>query len=90
MADQPVILEMKHIRKTFPGVVALDDMQLQVKAGEVHALLGENGAGKSTLIKILAGIYHEDEGEILFEGAPVSFETIIDSQKKAFGSYIRN
>ena len=82
MADQPVILEMKHIRKTFPGVVALDDMQLQVKAGEVHALLGENGAGKSTLIKILAGIYHEDEGEILFEGTPVSFETIIDSQKK--------
>lgn len=82
MGDQSIVLEMKNIRKTFPGVVALNDMQLQVRAGEVHALLGENGAGKSTLIKIIAGIYHEDEGEIFFEGERVSFETIIDSQKK--------
>ena len=51
------VLEMKDISKTFPGVKALDHVQLQVKPGEVHALMGENGAGKSTLMKILMGIY---------------------------------
>ena len=61
------ILEMKDISKTFPGVKALDHVQLQVRPGEVHALMGENGAGKSTLMKILMGIYTKDEGgEILF------------------------
>ena len=65
------ILEMKDISKTFPGVKALDHVQLQIKAGEVHALMGENGAGKSTLMKILMGIYSKDEGgEILFDGQP--------------------
>ena len=65
------ILEMKNISKTFPGVKALDHVQLQVKPGEVHALMGENGAGKSTLMKILMGIYTKDEGgEILFNGQP--------------------
>ena len=65
------ILEMKNISKTFPGVKALDHVQLQVKRGEVHALMGENGAGKSTLMKILMGIYTMDEGgEILFNGQP--------------------
>ena len=62
------IIEMKDITKRYPGVVALDRIQLQVKRGEVHALLGENGAGKSTLIKTLAGAIHPDEGEILVEG----------------------
>lgn len=62
------ILEMKHCRKEFPGVVALDDVSLYVKRGEVHALMGENGAGKSTIMKILAGIYTQDKGEILFDG----------------------
>ena len=62
------VLEMKDISKTFPGVVALDHVQLQVRPGEVHALMGENGAGKSTLMKILMGIYTKDPGgEILFE-----------------------
>lgn len=65
------VLEMKDISKTFPGVKALDHVQLQVKPGEVHALMGENGAGKSTLMKILMGIYTKDDGgEILFNGKP--------------------
>lgn len=65
------ILEMKDISKTFPGVKALDHVQLQVKPGEVHALMGENGAGKSTLMKILMGIYTKDAGgEIIFNGQP--------------------
>lgn len=65
------VLEMKDISKTFPGVKALDHVQLQVKPGEVHALMGENGAGKSTLMKILMGIYTKDAGgEILFDGKP--------------------
>ncbi len=66
------ILEMKDISKSFPGVKALNHVQLQVKAGEVHALMGENGAGKSTLMKILMGIYRKDagEGSITFNGEP--------------------
>ena len=65
------ILEMKDISKTFPGVKALNHVQLQIKPREVHALMGENGAGKSTLMKILMGIYTKDEGgEILFNGQP--------------------
>ena len=64
----PCLLEMTDIRKEFPGVVALDGVDFQVEAGEVHALLGENGAGKSTLIKILAGLYTPDSGEIIFHG----------------------
>lgn len=65
------ILEIKDISKSFPGVKALDRVQLKVRPGEVHALMGENGAGKSTLMKILMGIYKKDKGgEILFNGKP--------------------
>ena len=70
-----VLLQMKDICKSFPGVKALDHVSLTVKAGTVHALMGENGAGKSTLMKCLFGIYHPDSGEILLEGAPVSFRS---------------
>lgn len=62
------VLEMKDISKTFPGVVALDHVQLQVRPGEVHALMGENGAGKSTLMKILNGLYSSDSGRVLLMG----------------------
>jgi ribose transport system ATP-binding protein len=66
-------LEVSGIRKQFPGVVALDHVALRLRAGEIHALLGENGAGKSTLIKILTGVYQPDEGEIRLDGSPVRF-----------------
>jgi ribose transport system ATP-binding protein len=70
--DAPAILEMRGISKTFPGVRALNDVQLAVHAGEVHALMGENGAGKSTLMKVLAGAYPADPGgEIRIDGKPV-------------------
>jgi ribose transport system ATP-binding protein len=75
-----VLLEMKGIGKTFPGVKALEGVSLTVREGQVHALLGENGAGKSTLIKILSGAYSKDEGEILFEGKPVAIRGPEDAQ----------
>ncbi len=67
MAEE-YLLEMEHIRKEFPGVLALSDVTLKVKAGTVHALMGENGAGKSTLMKCLLGIYRPDDGIIRFDG----------------------
>lgn len=73
-------LQMKHITKRFPGVLALNDVQFTLRRGEVHALLGENGAGKSTLMKILSGVYQPDEGEIIFEDKPVSFSDPLSAQ----------
>ena len=75
------ILQMRHIFKMFPGVKALDDAQLDVRPGEVHVLLGENGAGKSTLMKVLAGVYTKDAGEIIFEGKPVEINSVSDAQR---------
>ena len=69
-----VLLRMEHISKSFPGVKALDDVELTVKAGTVHALMGENGAGKSTLMKCLFSVYHKDEGHIYLEGQEVDFK----------------
>ncbi|WP_319416632.1 sugar ABC transporter ATP-binding protein [Marispirochaeta aestuarii] len=80
MSEQ-ILLEMNHIRKEFPGVLALKDVSLQLRAGEVHALLGENGAGKSTLIKILGGIYARDAGEIVIDGKVVHIDSVHDAQK---------
>lgn len=75
MDTSKYLLEMKGINKSFPGVKALDNVHLQVKAGTVHALMGENGAGKSTLMKCLFGIYSKDSGEILLDGQPINFKT---------------
>src|SRR3712207_1433480 len=78
------ILEMRSITKTFPGVKALQDVQLSVQRGEIHAICGENGAGKSTLMKVLSGVYPHGtyEGTILFEGEEVEFGSINDSEAK--------
>jgi putative multiple sugar transport system ATP-binding protein len=78
-----VLLEMKNIIKTFPGVKALNNVNLKVKKGEIHALVGENGAGKSTLMKVLSGVYPHGtyEGDILFEGKVCSFANIKESEK---------
>ena len=75
-----VILTMKGIDKSFPGVHALDHVDLEVRKGEVHALMGENGAGKSTLMKVLTGIYSKDEGTITFEGKEVEFTNPREAQ----------
>ena len=77
-----ILLEMKNITKTFPGVKALDNVNLQVEEGEIHALVGENGAGKSTLMKVLSGIhpFGSYEGEILYDGKLCQFQNIKDSE----------
>jgi ribose transport system ATP-binding protein len=69
----PPLVEMRAITKQFPGVLALCEVDFDVRVGEVHALVGENGAGKSTLMKILAGVYTRDSGEVIFQGQPVNF-----------------
>jgi len=78
-------LEMRAVTKRFPGVLANDRVDFDVKSGEVHALLGENGAGKSTLMKILYGLYHPDEGEILLNGKPVTIDSPTDSINLGIG-----
>ena len=75
-----VILTMKGIDKSFPGVHALDHVDLEVRRGEVHALMGENGAGKSTLMKVLTGIYSKDSGTITYEGREVEFHNPREAQ----------
>src|SRR5699024_6573968 len=69
--SEEYIIEMRHITKRFPGIVANDDVSIQIKKGEIYALLGENGAGKSTLMSMLFGMYEPDEGEIDVKGEKV-------------------
>ncbi|MBN8180093.1 multiple monosaccharide ABC transporter ATP-binding protein [Roseibium aggregatum] len=78
------LLSMQNISKTFPGVKALDRVNLDVQKGEIHAVVGENGAGKSTLMKVLSGVYPHGQydGEIVFEGEPARFSGISDSEKQ--------
>jgi putative multiple sugar transport system ATP-binding protein len=83
MDDGTVLLEMKNITKTFPGVKALDTVNLRVKEREIHALVGENGAGKSTLMKILSGVYPHGSytGDIVFNGQLCAFRDIQHSER---------
>ena len=76
------LLEMRSITKTFPGVKALDNVNLSVDEGEIHALVGENGAGKSTLMKVLSGIhpYGSYDGDIMYDGQECRFQGIRDSE----------
>ena len=72
--SKPALLQMENICKEFPGVKALDNVSLTVRAGTVHALMGENGAGKSTLMKCLFGVYNKDSGKIYLEGQEVNYK----------------
>src|SRR5436190_5054699 len=85
MADDPTVLELRGITKRFPGVVANDHVDFDLRDGEVHALLGENGAGKSTLMNILYGLYHPDEGEILLNGERVRMRSPNDAIEHGIG-----
>ncbi len=85
MIDSSLALEMRHITKRFPGVLANDDVNFDARRGEVHALLGENGAGKSTLMNILCGLYHADGGSIWVNGQAVRFHSPRDAIKAGVG-----
>jgi galactofuranose transport system ATP-binding protein len=74
------VLQVRGVDKHFPGVHALRAVDFELRAGEVHALVGENGAGKSTLIKVITGVYGADGGDILFHGQPVSFSSPLAAQ----------
>ena len=79
------MLELRSISKSFPGVKALDNVSLQFAPGQIHALIGENGAGKSTAVKIMAGIYQPDSGQVLYDGRPLHFRSHRGSPKTGIG-----
>jgi len=83
--DTPYAIEMLHITKRFPGIIANDDITLQLKKGEIHALLGENGAGKSTLMSVLFGLYQAEEGIIKKDGVEVSIKDPNDANALGIG-----
>ncbi|HUK95282.1 MAG TPA: ABC transporter ATP-binding protein [Gaiellaceae bacterium] len=85
MASEPRVLELRGITKRFPGVLANDHVDFDLRPGEVHALLGENGAGKSTLMNILYGLYHPDEGEIQIKGEAVRIHSPKDAIERGIG-----
>ncbi len=75
------VVELKHVTKRFPGVIAMHDMHIQIKPGEIHGLIGENGAGKSTLIKVLTGVHIPEEGEIYIDGKKVTFANPVQARE---------
>lgn len=86
MAATAPVIRMEHIHKSFGGVHALNDVRIDVYAGEVHAILGENGAGKSTLIKTMTGVHQPDSGEIILHGEPVTFGGPREAQQQGIGA----
>ena len=82
MKEQAPLIRMEAINKSFPGVQALNNAQIELRAGEVHVLMGENGAGKSTLMKILCGSYQADSGVIYLEGNPVKITSPHSAQQQ--------
>src|SRR5580700_7733322 len=83
---QTAKVELIGISKSFPGVVALDGVDIAFQPGEVHALLGENGAGKSTLIKIMTGALSRDSGSVLMDGAPIELDSPAAAQAVGIGA----
>ena len=81
----PDLLEARDISKHYGGIAALKGARFSLRAGEVHALMGENGAGKSTLAKIIAGSVHPDSGQILLDGQPISMTSPMDAQRHGIG-----
>ncbi|QQK07788.1 sugar ABC transporter ATP-binding protein [Miniphocaeibacter halophilus] len=84
--ERKIILEMKNIEKSFPGVKALKNVDFSVAEGEVHALMGENGAGKSTLIKVLTGVYGKDSGDIMFQGKSINPKSTLEAQEEGIST----
>ena len=84
MSNAPIVA-IRNLSKSFPGVKALDNVRFDLVPGEVHALMGENGAGKSTLMKILAGVYQKDTGEVLLDGQPIDLQSPAHAQSLAIG-----
>lgn len=83
--QQNYIVKMQGMRKQFPGVLALDGVDLFIKRGQIHAIVGENGAGKSTLMKVLSGIYKKDDGKIIYDGNEVDFANAMEARDKGIG-----
>lgn len=86
MASNNILLDMQDILKVFPGIIAVDHANMQVRRGEVHALVGENGAGKSTMIKILTGAYIRDGGKVVFDGEEVAYRTPQQAQESGIST----
>ena len=80
-----VILRAERVTKVFPGTIALQDVDFEVRAGSVNVLVGENGAGKSTLMKILAGVERPSSGRLLLDGKEVSFHSVRDARRHGIG-----
>ena len=83
--EENYVIEMRHITKLFPGIVANDDISLSLRKGEIHALLGENGAGKSTLMSVLFGMYKPEKGDIYYNGKKVKINDPNDATKLGIG-----